>query len=110
MITVVETPRFQKDADKLLTDDEREDFIDFIARQPTKGDLIRGTGGLRKARWGIRGSGKSGGARIVYYYHDDDVPLFLITVFEKSKKSSLTKAERQKIKGLGKALAKAYGK
>ena len=91
-----------------MSEEERDAFVDFIARHPTKGDIICGTGGLRKVRWGVQGSGKSGGARIVYYYHNDNMPLFLLTAYKKSEKDSLTDAERTRMKGIGKQIAKAY--
>ena len=109
MMTLVETPLFQKRIDDVMSGDDLQEFKDFIARHPEKGDIIRGTGGLRKVRWGVRGSGKSGGARIIYYYHNATMPVFLITAFQKSKKDSLTDAERQKLRGLGKRLIEAYG-
>ncbi len=91
-----------------MSNAELREFENFLARNPRKGDRIRGTGGLRKIRWGIQGSGKSGGARVIYYYHNHDVPLFLITAYRKADKDALTDDERQTLKGLGKRLARAY--
>ena len=93
-----------------MTATEVGTFKDFIARNPRAGDVIRGTGGLRKIRWQSQGSGKSGGARIIYYFHSDDIPLFLITVYRKADNGRLTKAERNELRGLGKQLAELYGK
>lgn len=109
MQTVIETPVFIKDAAAIMSDTERREFIDHIANHPRQGDLIRGTGGLRKIRWGVGAQGKSGGARIIYYYHSEDVPIFLITAYAKSDKGTLTDKERKQIRGLGKQLASAYG-
>ena len=53
-----------------------------------------GTGGIRKLRWGRGNRGKSGGVRVIYYYHDDRIPLYLLTVFGKNEQANLTKAER----------------
>ncbi|WP_265306516.1 type II toxin-antitoxin system RelE/ParE family toxin [Verminephrobacter eiseniae] len=53
-----------------------------------------GTSGVRKLRWRRGGQGKSGGVRVIYYYHDDLMPLYLLTLFAKGDKANLTKAER----------------
>lgn len=110
MISIVEVPLFVRRVEEAMTSDELAAFKDFIARNPRAGDMIRGTGGLRKIRWQSQGSGKSGGARIIYYFYCDDVPLFLITAYRKSDKGRLTKEERNELQGLGKQLAEYYGK
>jgi hypothetical protein len=72
LITVAETPLFSRQALDVWSDAEREAFIDFIARNPEEGDLIPETGGVRKIRWARPGSGKRGGARVIYFYHSGD--------------------------------------
>jgi hypothetical protein len=67
-----------------------------------------GTGGARKLRWKARGRGKSGGARAIYYYHDESLPLFLLNVFAKNEKANLTKAERNEMKKLLPRLIAGY--
>ena len=69
-ITVVELPLFQRLAAAVWDDTEREEFVDFIARNPAAGDLIPGAGGVRKVRWRRQGMGKRGGARVIYFHHD----------------------------------------
>ena len=49
---------------------------------------------MRKLRWGRDGRGKSGGVRIIYYFHSDEMPLYLLTLFAKNDRANLTKAER----------------
>jgi len=66
-VTVVEMPQFIRQAEMVLSEEERFALIDHLAFNPEAGTVIPGTGGLRKLRWGIRGRGKSGGARIIYY-------------------------------------------
>jgi hypothetical protein len=66
-ITVVETPEFLAASRGLLTDEERAVLVDYLAHNPTAGDLIPGTGGVRKLRWGLAGRGKRGGARVIYF-------------------------------------------
>jgi hypothetical protein len=110
MQTIVELPEFRKQSDKLLTDSERESIINYLAAHPASGDIMQGTGGIRKLRWSARGKGKSGGVRIVYYFHNEFTPLFLLSLFGKSEKANLTKAERNDLANLTSILVKTYGR
>lgn len=93
--TVIETPEFIKQAKNCLDDQERENFISYIAKNPLDGDLIQGTGGVRKIRWqSDRHKGKRSGARIIYYYHNEDIPIFLFTAYKKNQKEDLTETEK----------------
>ena len=65
MQTIVELPEFQWRADKLLTVAERISIINYLAQHPASGDLMQGTGGIRKLRWSAQGRGKSGGVRVI---------------------------------------------
>ena len=65
MRTVIETPTFQKQAEKLWTEDERVAFINWIAANPLTGDVIAGADGAREVRWSRAGTGKSGAARVI---------------------------------------------
>lgn len=69
-------------------------IVQFLASRPKAGDLMEGTGGIRKLRWGREGRGKSGGVRVVYCLHSDDMPLYLLTVFAKDERANLSKPER----------------
>jgi len=108
--TVVETPEFLAGARRVLTEAEREALISFVAKNPTAGDLMQGTGGARKLRWGARGKGKSGGARAITYYAGPDVPVFLMAIFGKNEKANLSKAERNELRDVLAGIATAYGK
>lgn len=79
-------------------------MTDLLAADPLCGDLIQGTGGVRKIRFAIQGRGKSGGVRVVYYYYNETRPLFLLTVFSKNEKDNLTMVERNSLAKLVKAL------
>ncbi len=79
-----------------MTDEERLEVIDFLAANPDAGDIMPETGGARKLRWRARGRGKSGGVRVIYYFHSGLLPLFLLNIFAKNEKVNLTKAERMK--------------
>ena len=109
MQTIVELPEFQKRAINLFTDEEKLSIINYLARHPMGGDILQGTGGIRKLRWSAQGRGKSGGARVVYFYHNGTMPLFLLTVFGKGEKANLSKAERNDLARLTDLLRKHYG-
>jgi len=83
-----------------LSEDERQDLISYLAGYPKAGEIMEGTGGVRKLRWRRGGQGKRGGVRIIDYYHDDCMPLYLLTLFNKGDKDNLTKAERNELAGL----------
>jgi len=108
MLTVAELSEFIRTADKLLTETERQDVIDYLAVHPKTGDLLEGTGGVRKLRWGRGGQGKSGGVRIIYYFYDELMPLYLLTLFAKGDKDNLTKAERNELHGLVQILVQIW--
>jgi hypothetical protein len=107
-ITVIETPSFLRDAKKLLDNDEREALVNYLAYCPTAGDLVKGTGGIRKIRWAREEAGKSGGFRVIYFFHSAKVPLFALNVFAKSEKANISKAERNELKKLTAVLVDAY--
>ena len=109
MQTIVELPEFQKRAINLFTDEEKLSIINYLARHPMAGDTLHGTGGIRKLRWSAQGRGKRGGARVVYFYHNGTIPLFLLTVFGKGEKANLSKAERNDLARLTDLLRKHYG-
>ncbi len=100
MITVAEVPEYIRRAEKPLSSEERRDVIEYLAAHPKAGDLMEGTGGVRKLRWGRGGQGKSGGVRVIYYYHGDAMPLYLLTLFAKNERANLSKAERNDLVGL----------
>lgn len=108
MQTVAESPEYIKRAEKLLSDDERRDVLSYLADHPKSGDLMEGTGGVRKLRWSRGGRGKSGGVRVIYYFHDESIPLYLLTMFAKNERANLTKAERNELAELVDLLVAAW--
>lgn len=94
MHTVAETPEYLRRCEKPLTEGERRDVVDYLAAHSKGGDLMEGSGGVRKIRWARAGRGKSGGVRITYYVHREAMPLYLLTVFAKNERANLSKAER----------------
>jgi hypothetical protein len=98
--TVIETPEFLARARGLLSKQERSELVDFLARNPAAGDLMQGTGGARKLRWGAKGKGKRGGARVIAFYGGPAVPAFLLTAFGKSDRANLNSAERNELRAI----------
>ena len=76
----------------LLSDAERERVVSTIAKDPEIGDVIAGTGGFRKIRIALQGGGNSGGSRVIYYFCDETMPVFLMQIYAKNEKANLSAA------------------
>jgi hypothetical protein len=98
-VSVMELAGYRRRAEELLTAGEQDAVIDLIAYEPTRGDLIPGTGGLRKVCVGHGGSGKRGGARVIYYFYNADFPLVLMALYAKNEKADLSPRERNALAG-----------
>lgn len=96
MRTVIETPTFQKQADKLWSENERLEFVAWIAANPQAGDVIPGADGARKVRWSRPGTGKSGGARIIYFNLTEAEVVLLVAVYAKADRSNITTSQIKK--------------
>lgn len=94
-VTIVETPSFLRQADAIWDEAERAAFVDYIARNPESGDIIPGTGGVRKVRWSRPGSGKRGGARVIYFYYHSEAPLYLLLAYAKAMRTDMTPDEKR---------------
>jgi hypothetical protein len=94
-VSVTELAGYKRRADKLLTDAEQDAVIDLVAYDPTRGDVIPGTGGLRKLRVGLSGGGKRGGARVIYYFYNADVPILLMALYAKNEKADLNERDKK---------------
>jgi len=101
-------PEFISRVDKLLSPEQRGELFAHLAANPKKGVLLKGAGGVRKLRWKRDGTGKSGGIRVVYYFHNDQLPLYLLTLFGKGEKGNLSKAERNELAKLVRFLIQAW--
>jgi hypothetical protein len=102
MQTVVEIPSYLAAAERLFSPDERAAIVDRLAADPNCGVVIPGSGGIRKVRFGFGSRGKSGGARIIYMFSGESLPVFIMAVFAKNEKANLSAAERN---ALGKVVA-----
>lgn len=92
-----------------MSSDEMTSAVDLVAADPEVGDVMQGTGGVRKVRLAGRGKGKSGGYRVVYFYGGGDIPVFLLTVFGKDEKANLTQGERNALRSLTRTLKESLG-
>jgi mRNA-degrading endonuclease RelE of RelBE toxin-antitoxin system len=106
-VTVAETSEYIRCADRLLSAAERMEVVVLLAANPRAGDLIQGTGGVRKLRWRRGARGKSGGVRVIYYFHSEVIPLYLLAVFGKHVRADLSKAERNDLARLVSLLKQA---
>jgi hypothetical protein len=98
MLTVIETPHFQRVAADVWSEEERGDFIAWISANAEAGDVIPGAGGLRKVRWTRAGMGKRGGARVIYFMRNERGEVVLLTVYVKAKFDNLPAAALAKLK------------
>ncbi len=98
MLTVVETPLFQRQWPLYWSEEERGEFASFIAEHPAAGDVVPESGGIRKVRWSRAGSGKSGGVRVIYFTHLAQGELVLLTLYAKAKTDNLTGSKLKEIR------------
>lgn len=110
MHTVVETPEFLAQAKKLLTESERMQLVDTVSQYPDTGDVIKGTGGFRKLRLARKGSGKSGGYRVIYFFYDQAMPIYLFSIYAKSGKENISEKQRNAFHNIAQAMKQANKK
>lgn len=96
-IAVEETNTFVRRAEALLSREEHADLIDFLAYNPEAGAVVQGTGGIRKMRFAAKGKGKSGGVRVIYYYHSDHMPLYALMIYAKNEREDLSAEDRKEL-------------
>lgn len=109
-MTVVETVRFLRDAEDLIDEADRAWLVEFIGANPEAGDVIPETGGVRKLRWALPGGGKRGGARVIYFFHNETLPVFLLAMYGKNEKANLTREERNAMARLTPILVREYSR
>ena len=95
-----------------MSPEDIEDLERYLSENPDAGDEIEGTGGCRKVRFSISGNnkGKRGGVRTITLFSGQDLPVFLITVFAKNQKVTLTKAERNGLRKLSDKVIEEYAR
>ena len=108
MQTVAETPTFSRQADKLFGEHERRELIDLLAKCPLSGEEIPGTGGVRKLRLAVSGRGKRGGARVIYFYGGEHMPIYALLAYSKASRTDMTPRERRAVSQLAGALKTTF--
>lgn len=94
-ITVLQLPKFKTEATELIGADGIETVAVYLIDHPDAGDIIPGTGGVRKMRWAAKGKGKRGGARIIYMHVVIDARVYLLRCYAKNVKTDLTAGEKK---------------
>jgi hypothetical protein len=89
MLTVIETPTFSRLAADYWEEDERGEFVAWIAQNPESGDVIPGSGGCRKVRWARKGIGKRGGVRIIYFNRLANGEVWLLLIYAKNVRDNI---------------------
>lgn len=89
MLIVVETPTFSKLATHYWSEDERGEFAAWIAANPDTGDVVPGSGGVRKVRWSRSGRGKRGGVRVIYFNRRAKGEIWLLQIYAKSARENI---------------------
>ena len=107
-VTVVEMREYLSAVGKLMDEADQALLVDYLAYNTSAGDLIPGTGGVRKLRWALEGRGKRGGARVIYFYHDRNMPLFLLTAYAKNERSDISEQEKKALKQITILLVETY--
>ena len=92
---VVETPAYLNAGKEFWDCDTQNEFKNFIGVNFLCGDIIPDTGGLRKIRWKGSGKGKRGGARVIYYFYDENHPIYLLFAYSKNVQTDLTQHEKE---------------
>jgi mRNA-degrading endonuclease RelE of RelBE toxin-antitoxin system len=109
LITIVETHSFQKKSQKFLSESEVDKLKNFLSLNPQSGDIIPGLRGIRKIRWQVNQKGKSGGARIIYFFYNANMPVFLLDIYRKSEKSDMSFKEKKMLNSMVDELIDRYG-
>jgi hypothetical protein len=94
-VVFLETPIFTQDVQEILSDEEYAELQQQLADRPESGDLIQGTGGLRKVRVGMEGRGKRGGARVIYYWRVSESQILMLGIYAKNETVDLSPAARK---------------
>ena len=105
---IVETSPYQRAVEKFWDEVTQREFKNYIGMNPEDGDIIPGTGGVRKIRWQGSGHGKRGGARIIYYLYNANHPIYLLYAYPKNVKVNLTADEKKAFKEVAEQLKAVF--
>ncbi len=88
MFTLIESPIFSRLWPDYWSEEERGEFASWLAENPNAGDIVPGSGGVRKVRWSRPGQGKRGGVRVIYYNQLGESLIWLLTIYAKSNQEN----------------------
>lgn len=97
-MNIVETPVFTRRVLELLSDDEYRELQIYLVAYPDAGDVIPGSGGLRKLRWSAQGRGKRGGTRVIYFWMRSNDIIIMLFMFRKNEQSDLSPEQLRRLK------------
>lgn len=97
---VIQTTIFQKIIGNFINDEEYRHLEATVVQHPEKGDIIPGSGGIRKLRWKRPGTGKQGGLRIIYYWITEDYQILMLYAYSKNQHEDLSKDQIKDLKYL----------
>jgi len=100
IVRVLRLEIFSKRAKKLFTEAEIEELAKYLSQNPEKGDVIPGMKGLRKLRWSLGNQGKRGGSRVIYYYHNPESLILLLSAYAKSQQEDMDATEKKMLKAI----------
>lgn len=106
-ITIAELKSASNELERLLTEEELNGMIEFLACNPEIGEIMPRTGGVRKMRWPCASKGKRSGLRVLYYFHDLNMPLYILAVYSKGEKLRPTMGEERQMATLVKQLVRS---
>ena len=105
---IVETPAYLRAIADIWDIDAQNEFKAYIGTNFLLGDVIPNTSGIRKIRWNSSGHGKRGGARVIYYYYNENHPIYLLFAYPKNVKDDLTENEKKILRQLVNQLKKSF--
>lgn len=97
-MVIIETEIFSALVIELMNDDEYSALQKYMVENPKDGDVVQGTGGIRKLRWSYSGKGKRGGVRVIYYHASALHQLRMLLIYKKGEADDLTAAQRKSLK------------
>jgi hypothetical protein len=109
VVEIIRTVSFDKQAKGVLTEEAITGLMTYLAVRAERGDVIRGTGGVRKVRWAMEGRGKRGGARVIYFYHDLNMPIYLLGAYAKNEKVDVSAKEKKELREMVEYLVSHHG-
>ena len=99
-MVIIETRILTRRIKELMRDDEYGELQEALVDCPDIGDIIQGSGGLRKVRWRLEGRGKSGGVRVIYYWMKENEQIYMLYVYPKSRQGDLTSEQVKELKSI----------